>query len=101
VHDPRLAALNKLQYSVWISRGAGLCLGIDGLFIILPREPPLFSVCVESGADRDEVNSLAQLDSIRSTLVRLVDPARRKRLVSSSIRLFDSLLDRRTHYRSL
>ncbi|GAA5843443.1 hypothetical protein JCM5353_006964 [Sporobolomyces roseus] len=35
-HDPRLAALNKLQYSVWISRGAGLCLGIDGLFIILP-----------------------------------------------------------------
>ncbi|GAA5988021.1 hypothetical protein JCM10908_002031 [Rhodotorula pacifica] len=34
--DERLAALNKLQYSVWISRGAGLCLGIDGLFIVLP-----------------------------------------------------------------
>ncbi|GAA5971401.1 hypothetical protein JCM8115_000202 [Rhodotorula mucilaginosa] len=35
-HDERLAALNKLKYSVWISRGAGLCLGIDGLLIVLP-----------------------------------------------------------------
>ncbi|GAA6060750.1 hypothetical protein JCM10212_003794 [Sporobolomyces blumeae] len=34
--DARLAALNQLRYSVWISRGAGLCLGIDGLFIVLP-----------------------------------------------------------------
>jgi len=24
--DPRLAALNGLKFSVWISRGAGLCL---------------------------------------------------------------------------
>ncbi|GAA5960114.1 hypothetical protein JCM3765_002476 [Sporobolomyces pararoseus] len=36
VNDARLAGLNKLKYSVWISRGAGLCLGIDGLLIILP-----------------------------------------------------------------
>lgn len=42
VMDLRLAGLNKLRYSVWISRGAGLCLGIDGLLIILPRELPLF-----------------------------------------------------------
>ncbi|GAA5872819.1 hypothetical protein JCM16303_006843 [Sporobolomyces ruberrimus] len=35
-NDPRLSALNGLRYSVWISRGAGLCLGIDGLLIILP-----------------------------------------------------------------
>ncbi|GAA5988272.1 hypothetical protein JCM5350_002838 [Sporobolomyces pararoseus] len=34
--DARLAGLNKLKYSVWISRGAGLCLGVDGLLIILP-----------------------------------------------------------------
>ncbi|GAA6014238.1 hypothetical protein JCM8202_005203 [Rhodotorula sphaerocarpa] len=34
--DERLAALNKLRFSVWISRGAGLCLGIDGLFLVLP-----------------------------------------------------------------
>ncbi|GAA5939361.1 hypothetical protein JCM1841_006714 [Sporobolomyces salmonicolor] len=35
-HDPRLAGLNSLKFSVWISRGAGLCLGVDGLFIVLP-----------------------------------------------------------------
>ncbi|KAM0750569.1 NADPH oxidase [Meredithblackwellia eburnea MCA 4105] len=35
-NDPRLAPLNTLSYSVWISRGAGLCLGVDGLLIILP-----------------------------------------------------------------
>ncbi|GAA5908982.1 hypothetical protein JCM5296_002101 [Sporobolomyces johnsonii] len=34
--DPRLAGLNSLKFSVWISRGAGLCLGVDGLFIVLP-----------------------------------------------------------------
>ncbi|GAA5835903.1 hypothetical protein JCM11251_006598 [Rhodosporidiobolus azoricus] len=34
--DQRLAGLNTLKYSVWSSRGAGLCLGIDGLFIVLP-----------------------------------------------------------------
>ncbi|BGP40975.1 hypothetical protein JCM10449v2_004940 [Rhodotorula kratochvilovae] len=34
--DARLAGLNTLKYSVWASRGAGLCLGIDGLFIVLP-----------------------------------------------------------------
>ncbi|GAA5948535.1 hypothetical protein JCM10213_003893 [Rhodosporidiobolus nylandii] len=34
--DKRLAGLNTLKYSVWTSRGAGLCLGVDGLFIVLP-----------------------------------------------------------------
>lgn len=34
--DPRLAALNGLKFSVWVSRGAGLCLGVDGLLLILP-----------------------------------------------------------------
>jgi NADPH oxidase len=34
--DPRLAPLNKLQYSVWLSRGAGLCLSVDGAVILLP-----------------------------------------------------------------
>ncbi|KAM0789559.1 hypothetical protein ACM66B_000370 [Microbotryomycetes sp. NB124-2] len=34
--DARLAGLNTLRYSVWISRGAGLCLGVDGLLLILP-----------------------------------------------------------------
>ncbi|SPO00580.1 probable NADPH oxidase heavy chain subunit [Cephalotrichum gorgonifer] len=34
--DPRLAGLNLLQYSVWISRGAGLVLSIDGTLILLP-----------------------------------------------------------------
>ncbi|GAA6019835.1 hypothetical protein JCM10207_003715 [Rhodosporidiobolus poonsookiae] len=34
--DARLAGLNTLKYSVWASRAAGLCLGVDGLFIVLP-----------------------------------------------------------------
>lgn len=34
--DPRLAGLNGLEFSVWISRGAGLVLSFDGLFILLP-----------------------------------------------------------------
>ncbi|PSR94496.1 NADPH oxidase [Coniella lustricola] len=34
--DPRLAALNALEYSVWISRGAGFVLTFDTLFILLP-----------------------------------------------------------------
>ncbi|GAA5979740.1 hypothetical protein JCM11641_004072 [Rhodosporidiobolus odoratus] len=34
--DQRLAGLNTLKYSVWSSRAAGLCLGVDGLFIVLP-----------------------------------------------------------------
>ncbi|KAI5476018.1 hypothetical protein MNV49_000490 [Pseudohyphozyma bogoriensis] len=34
--DPRLAALNGLKFSVWISRGAGLALGVDGLLLVLP-----------------------------------------------------------------
>lgn len=32
----RLAGLNTLKYSVWISRGAGLVLSIDGTLILLP-----------------------------------------------------------------
>ncbi|KAJ9623007.1 uncharacterized protein PV06_04776 [Exophiala oligosperma] len=34
--DPRLAGLNTLTFSVWISRGAGLVLSFDCLFILLP-----------------------------------------------------------------
>ncbi|KAF2454760.1 FAD-binding domain-containing protein [Lineolata rhizophorae] len=34
--DERLAALNGLQWSVWFSRGAGLVLSFDVLFIMLP-----------------------------------------------------------------
>lgn len=34
--DPRLAGLNALKFSVWISRGAGLALGVDGLLLTLP-----------------------------------------------------------------
>lgn len=34
--DSRLAPLNTLTFSVWISRGAGLCLSVDVLLILLP-----------------------------------------------------------------
>jgi len=34
--DERLAGLNTLQYSVWMSRGAGLVLSVDGMLILLP-----------------------------------------------------------------
>lgn len=34
--DPRLAGLNTLTFSVWMSRGAGLVLSFDALFILLP-----------------------------------------------------------------
>jgi NADPH oxidase len=34
--DLRLAGLNTLTYSVWLSRGAGLCLSVDGAIILLP-----------------------------------------------------------------
>ncbi|KAI5850660.1 ferric reductase NAD binding domain-containing protein [Tricharina praecox] len=34
--NERLAALNGLRYSVWISRGAGLVLAFDGGLILLP-----------------------------------------------------------------
>ncbi|KAJ1327895.1 NADPH oxidase 1 [Microdochium nivale] len=34
--DDRLAGLNTLQYSVWLSRGAGLVLAVDGSLILLP-----------------------------------------------------------------
>ena len=32
----RLAALNSLKYSVWISRGAGVALALDGGLILVP-----------------------------------------------------------------
>ncbi|KAI6250911.1 Superoxide-generating NADPH oxidase heavy chain subunit A [Erysiphe necator] len=35
-NDPRLAGLNTLKFSVWISRGAGLVLSLDGAIILLP-----------------------------------------------------------------
>ena len=34
--DDRLALLNKLRYSVWSSRGAGLVLAFDGALLLLP-----------------------------------------------------------------
>lgn len=34
--DPRLAALNTLTFSVWLSRGAGLVLSVDVALILLP-----------------------------------------------------------------
>jgi NADPH oxidase len=34
--NQELVALNALTYSVWISRGAGLCLSVDGTLILLP-----------------------------------------------------------------
>lgn len=36
VKNEKLAGLNLLQYSVWISRGAGLVLSFDGALILLP-----------------------------------------------------------------
>ena len=34
--DSRLAGLNTLTFSVWMSRGAGLALSVDGAIILLP-----------------------------------------------------------------
>ena len=34
--NQRLAALNGLTYSVWVSRGAGLVLALDGALILIP-----------------------------------------------------------------
>ncbi|KAF7324937.1 FAD-binding FR-type domain-containing protein [Mycena kentingensis (nom. inval.)] len=34
--NTKLAALNLLQYSVWVSRGAGLVLAFDGALILIP-----------------------------------------------------------------
>lgn len=34
--DQRLAPLNTLKFSVWFSRGAGLCLSLDTMIILLP-----------------------------------------------------------------
>ena len=34
--NPRLAGLNILTFSVWVSRGAGLCLSFDATLILLP-----------------------------------------------------------------
>ncbi|KAI1799742.1 putative FAD binding protein [Daldinia bambusicola] len=34
--DPKLAGLNTLSWSVWLSRGAGLVLAVDGTLILLP-----------------------------------------------------------------
>ncbi|KFY68588.1 hypothetical protein V496_00974 [Pseudogymnoascus sp. VKM F-4515 (FW-2607)] len=34
--DEKLAGLNTLTYSVWLSRGAGLVLSVDGAMILLP-----------------------------------------------------------------
>ena len=42
--DPKLAGLNTLKFSVWFSRGAGLCLGYDGALITLPGTLQALSV---------------------------------------------------------
>ncbi|KAE9992315.1 hypothetical protein EG327_009480 [Venturia inaequalis] len=34
--NEKLAGLNGLKFSVWISRGAGLCLSVDTMLILLP-----------------------------------------------------------------
>lgn len=34
--DQRLAGLNTLKFSVWLSRGAGLALSVDVAMILLP-----------------------------------------------------------------
>ena len=34
--DKNLAGLNRLTFSVWMSRGAGLALSVDGTIIVLP-----------------------------------------------------------------
>ena len=34
--DKRLSGVNALEYSIWISRGAGLVLSIDTALILLP-----------------------------------------------------------------
>ncbi|KXJ86231.1 cytochrome b-245 heavy chain subunit beta [Microdochium bolleyi] len=34
--DERLAGLNTLRFSVWLSRGAGLVLAVDGTLILIP-----------------------------------------------------------------
>ncbi|CAK3770513.1 Superoxide-generating NADPH oxidase heavy chain subunit B [Lecanosticta acicola] len=34
--NEKLAALNGLEFSVWFSRGAGLCLSVDTMIILLP-----------------------------------------------------------------
>jgi hypothetical protein len=34
--NQKLAGLNTLKFSVWISRGAGLCLSVDTMLILLP-----------------------------------------------------------------
>lgn len=52
-NDARLAGLNSLQYSVWISRGAGLCLGVDGLLIVLPGAFISFTSILSSAPSAD------------------------------------------------
>lgn len=36
IANNKLAGLNTLTFSVWMSRGAGLCLSIDTTLILLP-----------------------------------------------------------------
>lgn len=49
--DPALAGLNQLKFSVWISRGAGLALGVDGLLLMIPGALSRFR---EEGRGADE-----------------------------------------------
>jgi len=60
-NDERLAGLNTLKFSVWISRGAGLALGIDGLLLTLPGKPPNTHVL-----DRPKLPALNLTPAIRT-----------------------------------
>lgn len=51
MRNEKLAILNLLKFSVWISRGAGLCLAIDGALLLLPGARHLSSAR-RHGADR-------------------------------------------------
>lgn len=71
--DPRLAGLNKLQYSVWMSRGAGLCLGVDGLLLILPGEWLLKKSFLDDPADELTYGCLAR--TVLRNVVRVLRPS--------------------------
>ncbi|OLL24771.1 Superoxide-generating NADPH oxidase heavy chain subunit A [Neolecta irregularis DAH-3] len=85
-HDPRLADLNSLGVSVWVSRGAGLALAYDSGLILLP-------VAAHS------LFPHLTLDAQKYPLLPAPPPAiprhRRKHLVPQTDRLRHALLHRR------
>ena len=95
--DLRLAGLNTLKFSVWSSRGAGLCLGVGAylvahlLFQLLRRSAaPQMASCscflvslsaVRHGGGRADGNSPAQLCAHPAPLSHLAHAPRREHLV--------------------